>query len=191
MSLDDTFDIEKEKIIDGELGVDIPDDPDEQNLELIIKLALKAYGDLMETASFMEPKDRLKLYEMAERYLNQAKDARAKMEKLRLDREKMEKTSSKSPQNAPQEENKEEEDHGKGVSRKELTERLKPLITSEEGRDVELQPKVIVEVEYEEIQSSPTYNSGYALRFPRLKQLRDDKERSDSKEKVEALYEGQ
>ena len=127
MSLDDTFDIEKEKIIDGELGVDIPDDPDEQNLELIIKLALKAYGDLMETASFMEPKDRLKLYEMAERYLNQAKDARAKMEKLRLDREKMEKTSSKSPQNAPQEENKEEEDHGKGVSRKELTERLRKV----------------------------------------------------------------
>lgn len=74
---------------------------------------------------------------------------------------------------------------------KELTERLKPLITSEDGRDVELRPEVVVEVEYEEIQDSPTYDSGYALRFPRLKQFRDDKERADSKEKVEALYEGQ
>jgi DNA ligase-1 len=72
-----------------------------------------------------------------------------------------------------------------------ITERLKPLIQSEDGRDVELRPEVILEVEYEEIQASPTYESGYALRFPRLKQFRDDKERADSKEKVEALYEGQ
>lgn len=73
----------------------------------------------------------------------------------------------------------------------EVTERLKPLILSEEGRDVELRPEVILEVEYEEIQESPTYDSGYALRFPRLKQFRDDKEQADSKEKLEALYEGQ
>ena len=73
----------------------------------------------------------------------------------------------------------------------EITERLKPLIESEDGRDVELRPEVILEVEYEEIQDSPTYNSGYALRFPRLKQFRDDKEEADSKEKVEALFEGQ
>jgi len=73
----------------------------------------------------------------------------------------------------------------------EITERLKPLIESEDGRDVELRPEVILEVEYEEIQDSPTYDSGYALRFPRLKQFRDDKEKADSKEKVEALFEGQ
>ncbi len=73
----------------------------------------------------------------------------------------------------------------------EVTERLKPLIKSENGRDVELRPGVLVEVEYEEIQESPTYNSGFALRFPRLKSFRDDKEEADSKEKLENLYDSQ
>ena len=73
----------------------------------------------------------------------------------------------------------------------EVTERLKPLIKSEDGRDVELRPEVLVEVEYEEIQESPTYNSGFALRFPRLKSFRDDKEEADSKEKLENLYDSQ
>ncbi len=73
----------------------------------------------------------------------------------------------------------------------EVTERLKPLIKSEDGRDVDLRPEVLVEVEYEEIQESPTYNSGFALRFPRLKSFRDDKEEADSKEKLENLYDSQ
>jgi DNA ligase-1 len=73
----------------------------------------------------------------------------------------------------------------------EITEKLKPLITKEEGRKVEVRPEVIVEVEYEEIQESPTYSSGYALRFPRMKQFREDKEEADSLEKVENLYEDQ
>ncbi len=73
----------------------------------------------------------------------------------------------------------------------EVTERLKPLIQSENGRDVELRPEVLVEVEYEEIQKSPNYNSGYALRFPRLKRFRDDKEEADNKKRVESLYSSQ
>ncbi len=73
----------------------------------------------------------------------------------------------------------------------EITEKLKPLITKEEGRKVEVRPEVIVEVEYEEIQESPTYSSGYALRFPRMKQFREDKEEADSLEKVRNLYEDQ
>ncbi|MFB6100012.1 MAG: ATP-dependent DNA ligase [Candidatus Nanohalobium sp.] len=73
----------------------------------------------------------------------------------------------------------------------EVTERLKPLIEREEGRKVWVKPEIIVEVEYEEIQESPTYSSGYALRFPRLKSFRDDKEEADSKEKVEDIYEDQ
>ncbi|MFB6175223.1 MAG: ATP-dependent DNA ligase [Candidatus Nanohalobium sp.] len=73
----------------------------------------------------------------------------------------------------------------------EITEKLKPLITNEEGRKVDVRPEVIVEVEYEEIQKSPTYSSGYALRFPRMKQFRDDKEEADSLEKVKNLYENQ
>ena len=73
----------------------------------------------------------------------------------------------------------------------EITEKLKPLITKEEGRKVEVRPEVIVEAEYEEIQESPTYSSGYALRFPRMKSFRDDKEKPDSLEKIKNLYEEQ
>jgi len=73
----------------------------------------------------------------------------------------------------------------------ELTDRLEPLVTEENGREIKVRPKVIVEVEYEEIQKSPNYDSGYALRFPRMKQFREDKEDSDSIEKVENLYNDQ
>lgn len=73
----------------------------------------------------------------------------------------------------------------------EITQRLEPLIVNEDGRQVEVKPEIIVEVEYEEIQKSPTYSSGYALRFPRLKQFREDKEDADSIDKVENLYEDQ
>lgn len=73
----------------------------------------------------------------------------------------------------------------------EITERLKPLIEKEEGRKVWVKPEIIVEAEYEEIQESPTYSSGYALRFPRLKNFRDDKEEADSLDKIEKLYKDQ
>ncbi|MBI2232323.1 MAG: ATP-dependent DNA ligase [Candidatus Aenigmarchaeota archaeon] len=54
-----------------------------------------------------------------------------------------------------------------------LTKQLKPLITGEEGKTVSLEPRIVVEVGYEEIQRSPKYESGYALRFPRLLRIRD------------------
>ncbi|TRZ69263.1 MAG: hypothetical protein D4Q77_00080, partial [Methanothrix sp.] len=43
---------------------------------------------------------------------------------------------------------------------------------------------------YEEIQKSPNYSSGYALRFPRLVGVRDDKSvaEADSLERVASLY---
>jgi len=59
-----------------------------------------------------------------------------------------------------------------GVTYEEMTRLLKPLIISQEGRRVYVKPKIIIEVGYEEIQKSPTYNSGFALRFPRFLQLR-------------------
>ena len=38
-----------------------------------------------------------------------------------------------------------------------------------------VRPEVVVEVEYNEIQKSPTYPSGFALRFARIARLREDK----------------
>lgn len=73
----------------------------------------------------------------------------------------------------------------------EITEKLKPLITKEEGRKVEVRPEVIVEAEYEEIQESPNYSSGYALRFPRMKRFREDKEEADTLERVKDIYDSQ
>jgi len=62
-----------------------------------------------------------------------------------------------------------------GTTFSEMTELLKPLIISEKGREITMKPEIIIEVHYEEIQKSPTYSSGYALRFPRFVRLRDDK----------------
>jgi len=85
---------------------------------------------------------------------------------------------------------KEKEESG-GVTFKELTKLLKPLIEKEKSNKVTVRPKVVVEVAYEEIQKSPNYASGYALRFPRVKNLRtSDKTASqaDTLERVEYLY---
>ena len=72
----------------------------------------------------------------------------------------------------------------------ELTELFKPLIVSQEGKRVEFIPKYVFEVAYQEIQKSPKYESGYALRFPRFIRLRDDKDvdEADTIERVENLY---
>jgi len=80
-----------------------------------------------------------------------------------------------------------------GTSFKQLTEELKPLILSEKGRLVKLKPKVVVEVSYEEIQKSTNYSSGFALRFPRLLNLRLDRDASECStlDMVEDYYYGQ
>ena len=52
---------------------------------------------------------------------------------------------------------------------------VKENVLKESNTKVVLKPAIVVEVEYEEIQKSPTYTSGYALRFPRLTRFRTDK----------------
>ena len=71
-----------------------------------------------------------------------------------------------------------------------MTDLLKPLIKKEEGKEVIVKPKVVIEVGYEEIQKSPTYSSGYALRFPRVIQLREDRGPDDAStlKMVESFY---
>ncbi|MCZ7395183.1 MAG: ATP-dependent DNA ligase [Candidatus Methanoperedens sp.] len=75
----------------------------------------------------------------------------------------------------------------------ELTKIFKELVISESGTEVEFEPKIVFEVAFEEIQKSPNYDSGYALRFPRLVNVRSDKSSldADSIERVEQLYIGQ
>ncbi len=62
-----------------------------------------------------------------------------------------------------------------GLSFSKMTELLTPLIIKEKGKELTIKPEIIIEVHYEEIQTSPTYSSGYALRFPRIIRLRNDK----------------
>jgi DNA ligase-1 len=56
-----------------------------------------------------------------------------------------------------------------------MTGRLRRLATSEERWGFHVRPEVVVEVAYNEIQRSPHYPSGFALRFARIVRIRDDK----------------
>jgi len=62
-----------------------------------------------------------------------------------------------------------------GLSFLELTKKLKPLITRTDGRHVFVKPEIVVAIGYQNIQKSPTYTSGFAMRFPRFKVLRPDR----------------
>ncbi len=59
----------------------------------------------------------------------------------------------------------------------ELTKTLKRLIIEEHGKIVKIKPEIVIEIGYEEIQRSPKYQSGYALRFPRLLRIRTAEKR--------------
>jgi len=75
----------------------------------------------------------------------------------------------------------------------EMTERLKRLAVREEGHRVVVKPRIVVEVAYNEIQKSPKYKCGMALRFARITRIRDDKspEEADTIQKVRRIYEKQ
>ena len=84
-----------------------------------------------------------------------------------------------------------------GLSNKEIedmTKKLKSLIIKEEkGNRFIIKPKIILEVSFDTIQKSNRHDSGYALRFPRIKNIRHDKELKDidSLKKVKIIYENQ
>ena len=75
----------------------------------------------------------------------------------------------------------------------EMTERLRALAVADDGYTVTVRPDVVVEVEYNEIQKSPTYPSGFALRFARITRVRDDKApaQATTLEELRRLYEAQ
>lgn len=83
---------------------------------------------------------------------------------------------------------KEKKNKPEDITFKELGNMLKPHITGEKAGMVKIKPKIVIEVSYEEIQKSPNYSSGYALRFPRFISLRTEKPEADSVERVEKIY---
>ena len=66
-----------------------------------------------------------------------------------------------------------------GVSFEELTKILKPLVIKEKDKNVEIKPQIVVSITFQEIQKSTNYNSGYALRFPKVIALRPDRDKND------------
>ncbi len=88
---------------------------------------------------------------------------------------------------------KEKKESPEDVTFEEMTNMLKDLIEYQEGKYVKLKPSIVIEVLYDEIQKSPKYSSGFALRFPRFVRLRPDKslEDVDTIDKLINLYENQ
>ncbi|MEM3074930.1 MAG: ATP-dependent DNA ligase [Candidatus Pacearchaeota archaeon] len=72
-----------------------------------------------------------------------------------------------------------EKESEEGTTYHEMTNLLKPLILSEKGQRVKVKPKIVVSVTYQNIQKSPTYSSGYAMRFPRITHYRPDRRTHD------------
>ncbi len=74
-----------------------------------------------------------------------------------------------------------------------ITQRLLEIKIEQTRGVVRVQPRIVVEVEFDEIQRSPTYKSGMALRFARIKRLRYDKDPTDADtiHRVQELYDSQ
>lgn len=64
---------------------------------------------------------------------------------------------------------------------------------ADHGMQLEVEPKIVLEVAFNNMMRSDRHNSGYALRFPRIVRLRPDKlpEEVDTIERVREIYEKQ
>ena len=81
--------VPRDSIDEALATLEIPDTQEARDLHLIIDFALKAYKDIMDNMALVQPKNRVKNYEVAERFLAQAKDARYKLEYLALQAKKV------------------------------------------------------------------------------------------------------
>jgi DNA ligase-1 len=72
-----------------------------------------------------------------------------------------------------------------------LTELFTELTRQQHGRVRIVEPKVVLEIAFDQVQKSNRHNSGYAFRFPRIKRIRWDKRAQDADrlEKVVEIYE--
>ena len=66
-----------------------------------------------------------------------------------------------------------------GTSFSDMDKMLRPLIIEKKAKFVKVRPKIVVSVTYQNIQKSPSYNSRYAMRFPRITNYRPDRSTKD------------
>ena len=73
---------------------------------------------------------------------------------------------------------------------RDLTSRLAPRVITTVGRTVEIEPEIVIEVDFQDIQKTDRYSSGYALRIPRFRVERTDKSirEADTLSRLERLY---
>jgi DNA ligase-1 len=74
----------------------------------------------------------------------------------------------------------------------ELSQRMDEITQESKGRQVKVKPHIILEIAYSEIVKSPEYESGYSLRFPVVKRIRDDLSLDDidTVARVESMFKG-
>ena len=72
----------------------------------------------------------------------------------------------------------------------ELSDMVEPLIISKMGREVKIEPSIILEIAFSEIVESPESETGYSLRFPVVKRIRNDRglDEIDTLERVESIF---
>jgi DNA ligase-1 len=72
----------------------------------------------------------------------------------------------------------------------ELSQLVEPLITSQKGRIVKIEPRIVLEIAFSEIVKSPEYESGYSLRFPVVKGIRYDLSPGDidTLERIDSMF---
>jgi len=75
----------------------------------------------------------------------------------------------------------------------EMTDRLKRITVRDYGYSRTVKPEIVIEVAFDSIQRSDRHDSGFALRFPRIKRIRNDRSADDvdSMEKVRSIFESQ
>ncbi len=71
-----------------------------------------------------------------------------------------------------------------------MTERIKSLLIEDHGYRMIVKPEIVLEVAFDAIQKSDRHDSGYALRFPRIKKIRYDKsvDEIDTLQRVRDIY---
>lgn len=74
-----------------------------------------------------------------------------------------------------------------------ITEKLKSIIIKDDGYKIAVKSELILEISFDSIQKSDRHDSGFALRFPRIKNIRSDKNITDidTLQKVRHIYENQ